>query len=51
MLVTSWIVAAGNDKEKHKLNAALERVFKDCKQHYLSDPGMTGAAFFEFVCK
>ncbi|KAL0022533.1 hypothetical protein WJX79_009701 [Trebouxia sp. C0005] len=41
----------GDDAEKHKLNAALEQVFNDCKQHYLSNPSMTGAEFFEFVRK
>lgn len=41
----------GDDAEKHKLNAALEQVFNKCKQHYLSNPSMTGAEFFKLVRK
>ena len=42
---------AGEDQEKHNLNTALEEVFVACKQHYLSNPSMTGAEFFEYVRK
>ncbi len=40
---------AGNDQEKHKLAETLPAVFKACKNHYLSNPAITGADFFEFV--
>ena len=39
----------GQDLEKHKLNAALESVFKACKQHYLSDPSITGAHISQHI--
>ena len=42
---------AGEDPGKHELNAALEEVFKVCKQHYLSNPSINGADFFDFVRK
>ena len=44
-------VFAGKDQEKHKLNAALEEVFLACKKHYMSNPSITGAEFFDYVRK
>lgn len=53
MPVTARAIPAvtGDDAEKHNLNAALEQVFNKCKQHYLSNPSMTGAEFFKLVRK
>ena len=42
---------SGDDSEKHKLNAALPQIFAACKQYYLSNPDMTGAELYAFVCR
>ena len=40
---------AGDDNEKLKLARTLPVVFEKCKEHYLSNPAITGADYFEYV--
>jgi len=40
----------GNDPEKVRLTNDLAVIFRECQEHYLATPSITGRELFSFVC-